>query len=69
MSALFIAQRVRRELYLNFNQLLDSINDPDMFSSLRTFPDNGFIASAHPTVLEGLPVGLVVVEVAQYYAR
>lgn len=57
------------DVYLDLNQLLYPIDDPNMFGSLGSFSDDGFVAGAHPAILEGLAVRLVVVQVAYDDAR
>lgn len=58
----------KREGYLDLNQLLDAIDDPDMFGAVGPLADDGLVAGAQPVVLEGVAVGLVVVQVAEHDA-
>ncbi len=61
-------EREREGVYLDLNQLLDAIDDPDMFGAVGPLADDGLVAGAQPAVLEDVAVGLVVVQVAEHDA-
>ena len=54
-----------RESYLDFDKLLDPVDDEDVVFALWTLADDGFVAGPQPPVLKSLFVRLLVVQVAQ----
>lgn len=64
--------RVRRHVErkmtdLDFDQFLDSINNPDMFVPVGTFPHNCLVARPHPAVTKCFLACYLVVEISEYY--
>ena len=51
--------------HLDFNQFLDSVNDPKMCRSFRTFAEHCFVARPHPPILECRFIGFVIIEITQ----
>lgn len=51
--------------YLDFDQLLNSVHNENMFVPLGTPPNHCFVSSSHPTILECLFVCLGIVEVSE----
>lgn len=51
--------------YLDFDQLLDAVDNENVFCALGTHPHDRLVAGAHPAILERLPCCCGVVEVAQ----
>lgn len=67
--AYILEQYLLRQAYLDLDQLLDSVYNEEMVVPIGTFPDNSFISSPHPAILEGLFVRLIVVQISKNNTR
>lgn len=56
-------------MYLDLNQLLDSVYNEEVVVPIGSFSDNSFVSSPHPAILERLLVRLVVVEIPEDNTR
>lgn len=62
--SLFLDHFISQASYLDFDQLLDSIHDEDMFIPLGTLPHHCFVSRFHPPILKCFCVCLRIVEVS-----
>jgi hypothetical protein len=53
--------------YLDFDQLLDAVNNEDMLVSIRPLANDRFVASAHVPVLESLGIRFVILQVPKHH--
>lgn len=54
-------------IHLDFDQFFNSIHDENMLSVLGSTTNHRLVTRAHPPILEGLLVCLVVVEISQHH--
>jgi hypothetical protein len=60
---------VMRITYLDLDQLLDAVNDENVFVARRRLSNDSLVTSPHVSILEGLFIGLLVVQVAENHRR